>query len=57
MKCYRVEFVYEGRRTVHGYFAKSLEEIIEALMGDVKGHPTVNIYHKSGKVRIASFEG
>lgn len=55
-KEYRVEVVKDGRTRVLGVFYVTVDNIRQALEGKMHGG-TINVYHKTGKVVVDSFNG
>ena len=57
-KTYRIEFVYgKGRKQVWGYTLSTLEQIEKAMKDNIKTHPIINVYAKTGTKVIATYQG
>lgn len=57
-KTYRIELVYQsGQKIVWGYTSASLELIEKSMNKNLKQHPIVNVYAKTGKRIIATYQG
>lgn len=58
-RIYRVEQVIEGHRNPRqvAYFCSPIEKIKAALEHNMRSKGTINIYYKTGKKVLASFEG
>ena len=58
-KIYRVEQVIEGYKNPKqiAYFCSPIERIRAALEHNTRSKGTINIYHKTGKKVLVSFEG
>lgn len=57
-KTYRIELVYAtGQKIVWGYTCGTLELIKSAMENQLKKHPMINVYAKTGKRVIATYQG
>lgn len=57
-RTYRVESVTKtGRRAVLGYYHTTLDHIKSVMENHIVGHPTIEIFFKTGKVVQDRFQG
>jgi len=58
MKTYRIELVYaSGQKILWGYTSTTIEFIKSVMENNIKKHPVINVYSKTGKTIIDSFKG